>query len=117
MSAPRMLAHLVDAGRMALGTLEVPSRRMPIRFPPLKQFIIYWMPFPKNAPTSPRLIERVATDWAAEAIELDAIVNQLAAKSADAAWPDHPAFGRMTHRAWGVLVYRHTDHHLRQFGV
>ena len=117
MSAPRMLAHLVDAARMALGTLEVPSKRLPIHHPPLKQLIIYWLPFPKNAPTAPQLVARVATDWAAEASQLNALVDQLAARSPEPGWPDHPAFGRMTHRAWGVLVYRHTDHHLRQFGV
>ena len=31
--------------------------------------------------------------------------------------PVHPAFGDITTQAWGVLAYRHTDHHLRQFGV
>ena len=29
----------------------------------------------------------------------------------------HPAFGKLSPRAWGVLAWRHTDHHLRQFGV
>jgi hypothetical protein len=33
------------------------------------------------------------------------------------AWPEHPAFGHLTHRAGGVVEYRHADHHLRQFGV
>ena len=32
-------------------------------------------------------------------------------------WPDHPAFGALSRRAWGVLIYRHMDHHLRQFGA
>jgi hypothetical protein len=32
-------------------------------------------------------------------------------------WAAHPAFGRMSHRAWGVLGYRHLDHHFRQFGI
>ncbi len=31
--------------------------------------------------------------------------------------PEHPAFGTMTARRWGAIGYRHTDHHLRQFGV
>jgi len=30
-------------------------------------------------------------------------------------WPEHPAFGALSRRAWGVLIYRHMDHHLRQF--
>jgi hypothetical protein len=29
----------------------------------------------------------------------------------------HPVFGPLTHRQWGIFVWRHVDHHLRQFGV
>ncbi len=29
----------------------------------------------------------------------------------------HPFFGPLSHQEWGVLVWKHTDHHLRQFGV
>ena len=32
-------------------------------------------------------------------------------------WPAHPFFGRLSRRSWGVLGYKHLDHHLRQFGV
>jgi hypothetical protein len=34
-----------------------------------------------------------------------------------APWPVHPAFGTLSSATWGVLVYRHTDHDLKQFGV
>lgn len=29
----------------------------------------------------------------------------------------HPFFGKMSHEQIGHYVYKHTDHHLRQFGV
>jgi hypothetical protein len=29
----------------------------------------------------------------------------------------HPFFGPLTTREWGWVVYRHLDHHFRQFGV
>jgi hypothetical protein len=29
----------------------------------------------------------------------------------------HPIFGPLTHQEWGIFVWRHVDHHLRQFGV
>ncbi|MEO7209855.1 MAG: DUF1569 domain-containing protein [Chitinophagaceae bacterium] len=29
----------------------------------------------------------------------------------------HPFFGKMTREQIGILVYKHTDHHLRQFGA
>lgn len=29
----------------------------------------------------------------------------------------HPAFGNISSQEWGIAVYKHMDHHLRQFGV
>ena len=29
----------------------------------------------------------------------------------------HPFFGRMTGEEWDRLLWKHLDHHLRQFGV
>ena len=29
----------------------------------------------------------------------------------------HPFFGAMTSEEWSVLMYKHLDHHLRQFGA
>lgn len=31
--------------------------------------------------------------------------------------PEHPAFGPLSGKAWGFLVSRHIEHHLRQFGA
>lgn len=29
----------------------------------------------------------------------------------------HAFFGKLTPAEWGMLMYKHTDHHLRQFGA
>jgi len=117
MTAPQMICHLADSAKMALGDLPVASKRLPIRYPPLKQLIIYALPFPKSAPTAPELLARAPREWHLDVGELTALVDQLAARRGSASWPEHPAFGALTERAWGVLVYRHMDHHLRQFGA
>jgi hypothetical protein len=119
MTAPQMVCHLADSLKMALGELPVVSKKVPIRFAPLKQLIVYWAPFPKNAPTAPELTVRAPAEWSADLADLQGLVDRLCTRGADpnAAWPEHPAFGRLSHRAWGVLVYRHMDHHLRQFGA
>jgi hypothetical protein len=49
--------------------------------------------------------------------DLKALVDRFTPRGAGGRWPEHPAFGKLTERAWGVLVYRHMDHHLRQFGA
>lgn len=117
MSALQMVAHLVDALHMALGDLPVEPKKLPIRFPPLKQLVLYVLPFPKGAPTAPELLMRRPEAWETELTRLQTLVDRFGAADRAATWPVHPAFGRLSGSAWGVLVYRHMDHHLRQFGV
>jgi hypothetical protein len=118
MSAQQMVCHLSESLKMALGELKVAPKKLPIRYPPLKQLIIYLAPFPKNAPTAPELvITTTANAWTRDVGDLQALVDRFAARGQDGSWPDHPAFGRLSSRAWGVLIYRHMDHHLRQFGT
>ena len=117
MDAPRMVAHLVESGRMALGELPVAPRALPIRYFPLNWLIIHWLPFPKGAPTAPELIARVPATWADDVARLADVLRRVSAKGPGGTWPAHPAFGNITGTDWGVLVFRHTDHHLRQFRV
>ena len=116
-TAPRMVVHLTDAMRMVAGELPVTSKRTPLRFTPLKQLAIYVLPFPKGVPTAPELLTRVPSAWNAEVETLTGMLDRFGSRSASDAWPVHPVFGTMSAHAWGVLAYRHTDHHLRQFGV
>jgi hypothetical protein len=116
MTAPAMVAHLNDALRMATGELAVAPKKVPLRFPPLKQLGIYWVPIPKNLPTIPELIVRPPRDFTIEVTDLDHQLDTIERRGPGAMAPAHPAFGRMTGKAWGALVYRHMDHHLRQFG-
>ena len=100
--AARMVVHVADSLKMALGTLPAKSKRLPIRHPPLKQLLVYWLPWPKGVPTAPELLERSPADWDAEVAALLALMEEA---------------GTVPRRAWGVLGYRHLDHHFRQFGV
>jgi hypothetical protein len=117
MSAGRMLRHLAQGAAMANGTLPVQPKKLPIRYFPLKQLIIYLLPFPKGSPTAPELLE--GDDTSVDAARADVLrgMDDFVNRAGGAAWPEHPAFGQLSKRAWGVLLYRHTDHHLRQFGV
>ncbi len=117
MDCQQMLAHLSDGIRMALGELPVQSKGGPLRFPPLRHAIIYWLPFPKGAPTAPELLKRRAESCKLETAELKTLMERFAARSESSEWPEHPAFGRLTKRDWGALVHKHIEHHLRQFGV
>jgi len=45
------------------------------------------------------------------------LVQRFAARGSAAAWPASRVFGRISGSSWGVMLHKHLDHHLRQFGV
>jgi hypothetical protein len=116
-TAPKMVCHLADSLKMAMGDLKVARKTLPIRYPPLKQLIIYWAPFPKGAPTAPELLAREPREWSRDIGDVQELLERAASARTTDTWPEHPAFGKLSTRAWGVLIYRHMDHHLKQFGA
>lgn len=117
MNAGQMIAHLDDWMGMAIGENTVRMYRLPLRYPLVKQLAIYCMPVPKSFPTTPELLARQPGEWAKDVVHLIATFERFRARDPKGRWPGHPAFGSMSGRAWGVVAYRHTDHHLRQFAV
>jgi hypothetical protein len=117
MTAPQMLAHLADWMLMASGDLHVTSKKVVLRYTPLKQLAIYWLPFPKGVQTSPELLARTPSEWDSESALVSERIQSFERLYRKSEWANHPVFGRMTARSWSVFAYRHMDHHLRQFGV
>lgn len=117
MNAEQMLAHLVEAMRMALGEVPTKPKKMLTRIPPFRQLFVYWLPWPKGAPTARELFPADRRSVEDSKRELARVMNAIADRSSATEWPDHPAFGKLSARAWGVLGWRHIDHHLRQFGL
>lgn len=116
-TAPRMLAHVNDGMRMALGELAVAAKPGPLRLVPVKIIVIRWLPFPKNVPTAPELLSRPPADWSAETAVFDQLIERVAVKPLDERWPEHALFGRLSGPDWSLLQWRHIDHHLGQFRV
>jgi hypothetical protein len=117
MNAEEMLGHLVASAKMAVGELHCESKKLPIRYPPLRQLIVYWLPWPKSSPTAPELMVSNPGAIDDNKKELSRLLRVFADRANEKQWPEHPAFGNLSRRGWGVLVWRHFDHHLRQFGV
>jgi hypothetical protein len=75
-------------------------------------------PFSKNSPTDPTFVVREPCDFAAERSRLLALIDRFVQRGAAAAGnATHAFFGRMSGEEWGRLMYKHIDHHLRQFGA
>jgi hypothetical protein len=117
MNASQVQTHLADQLRLALGDLACKSKKTPFRYPPLRELIVYILPWPKGVPTAPELLATSPAEWEKDREALLGQIERFGTRTRGGSWPEHPAFGRLSGRAWGVLAWRHLDHHLRQFGV
>lgn len=115
-NAPRMLAHIADAFRMALGELPVKPKNMPLlRMYPIKMLVLYVLPFPKSAPTAPEIVSRAPEAFEMERAAVKSLIARMSAVGVGAVYPEHPVFGKLSPAEWSTLGYKHLDHHLRQF--
>jgi hypothetical protein len=118
MSVASMLQHLHLAARMAVGDLAIPSANKRVfQVFPVKHLILYVLPFPKGAPTAPALKPSAEISFEDECAAVLEFLERIGTGPRDGGGPTHPLFGPLTRREWGVVTYKHTDHHLRQFGV
>ena len=117
MNAVQMISHIEASARMAMGEVTAKPKRTPLKWGPIRHLVICTLPFPKGAPTAPELLLPATRPLEELKADLGRHIETLAARGRDGEWPEHPAFGRATGTEWGVLLYRHMDHHLRQFGA
>jgi hypothetical protein len=118
MAAPEMLAHLSDQMRHTLGEVPVAPRHGPLRWPIVKQAVMYWLPWPRGRVQGPpEAFATRPTRWEDDLVGFEALVARFVSQGQRTDWPEHAFFGRMSRRSWGRFCHRHIDYHLRQFGV
>ncbi len=118
MSASEMLRHcrsqiefILDPGD------EVKVYKTMFRFAPVRWLALYGVPWPKNSATAPemdvtkKLIDTADFDHEKEAMFI-CLKNLSKTEKVKAT---HPLFGSMGKDNWGRVVWKHLDHHLRQF--
>jgi hypothetical protein len=114
--AARMMCHLGDALDEALGQRVVPrSGPAMLRHFPMKQLAIYAIPMPKGAKAPRELLAEEPGDFEANRRRVVDAIEKMAGMPEGKA-PDHFLFGEMSYGQWNCLVWKHVDHHLRQFG-
>ncbi|MDQ8147581.1 MAG: hypothetical protein P3A31_06745 [Gemmatimonadota bacterium] len=116
MTAPQMVSHLIESYRFGAGELTLPLWVVPFR-PIVRWVALYVLPFPKAAPAAPQLLARAPDAWATDVAALRERIARFAPPPVGTSRPPHPIFGVMRDADLGVLAYKHTDHHFRQFGV
>ena len=75
-------------------------------------------PMRRNSPTAKTLIVRDDRVLETEQKRLRTLVGRFAAGGPKSCTTHpHTFFGRLTPEEWATLMYKHLDHHLRQFGA
>lgn len=120
MNLAQMLAHCSLGLEMAAGAIRPPRALIGrILGPIVKPFVFRdEEPMHKNSPTAKELLIEGNRDFEAERDRLAVLVDHfLAAGPTGCTAHPHPFFGPLTPEQWAVLMYKHLDHHLRQFGA
>ena len=119
MDVAQMMAHCCGALDMASGRLDLPRMligRVIGRL--VRPIYSNDKPFSKNNPTDPKLVVSDQRDFQKEREELKVKVQAFQqGGEAKCTRHPHPFFGPLTPYEWGRGMYKHLDHHLRQFGA
>lgn len=120
MTASQAIAHCARGMEMATGDLKPPRVFIGRIFGPLVKPLALGneQPMKRNAPTAPELLVPHEPDLDAERARLASLIDRFVAGGpARCTTHPHAFFGRLTPVQWAELMYKHLDHHLRQFGA
>ena len=120
MNAAQMAAHCSVGLELALGEKRPPRVFMGRMIGPMVKRMVLRdeEPWRRNSPTVKILVIDDARDLKKEQERLRGLVERFAAAGpAGCTAHPHSFFGRLTPEEWSRLMYKHLDHHLRQFGI
>ena len=124
MNVGQMICHITDPMRIAMGEMHAADVSTFFTRNVLKRLVLTGFPPPKGKiDTFPELDQVAGGGTPPSSLEddVDAFdeVAERFIRQAEAGKPfeRNPAFGPLTARQWGRLMYVHMDFHLKQFGV
>lgn len=120
MTAAQAMAHCSASMQWALGD-TVPPRMLMVRV--IGQIIKPMVlgndePIRRNAKTAKTLLVQDERNLDAERERLCGLIDRFFSAGQEGCTKHpHSFFGRLTPEQWAILMYKHLDHHLRQFGA
>jgi hypothetical protein len=108
MTLVQAVEHMANQLRIALGQLSRPPQASILRNRLVSLLVIHVLPW--ALPRAGRLAPFVgsADELSASVSTLADLLSTVAEQGEKASWAPHPAFGALTGRSWGILMYRHT---------
>jgi hypothetical protein len=119
MNVSQMLAHCKQAFKVPLSNTPMPRAFIGRLLGwVVKKKLYDDSPWKQNLPTAPDFRIKDERDFDTEKRELLELIHQFHDRgpTGTGKYP-HPMFGAFTAEQWGKSMWKHLDHHLRQFGV
>ena len=121
MTPHQAICHLSDSFRDMMSATPISSVATPFSRTFVRWIALHsGLPWPHGVKTRPEVDQEIGgtkpVEFGSDRRQLEGLIEQFAARSGHDLQP-HPMFGRMTTTEWQHWGWRHTDHHLRQFGV
>jgi hypothetical protein len=119
MDVAQMMAHCTAALDLACGRMNRPRVLIGrILGPVVRPLFSNDKAFSRNSPTDEKLKITDLRDFEREKAQLKERIREFhdGGEQKCTTHP-HPFFGSLTPREWGIGMYKHLDHHLRQFGA
>lgn len=123
MTLVQTVTHCTSALEMGMGSIHPKRAAFPARMigPMIKPLVLRDdKPLRRNSPSSPELFKNVTSgcDLQRERATLITAIDSFTTQgAAGCSRNPHPFFGQLTPQEWAILMYKHLDHHLRQFSV
>jgi hypothetical protein len=123
MPLAQTFAHCTSGILMAMGVIRPKRASFPANVlgPMIKPLVLRDdKPMRRNSPSSPELFpaEPQLCDFEGERARLITTIDRFASEGAACcSRHPHPFFGPLKPHEWAILMYKHVDHHLRQFGA
>jgi hypothetical protein len=117
MRVDQMLKHTEAAVAVAFGEKELKVNFLMKLLGKMLKNKVFNSEFKKNSPTASEFIFTSAYDFEIAKAALIEKFSRFAAGEQSITLTVHPFWGKMTSAEWSTLMWKHIDHHLRQFGV
>lgn len=121
MTVEEMLVHCEAGIQMGIGELHSKVRVSQFQSVIARIVYLYLLPLPKYTPAPPeiniskKLQQRYPFETAR--ILLIQSIRKIETIQEDYPFPLHPIFRKLSYKQWGIITFKHLDHHLNQFGV
>ena len=118
MEIQQMLVHCTTQLKLAVGEISAQTRGPSFLRSGLGKWILLSnLPWIKGAPTPDEMnVEK--NNFLLTGIEMEKrdLLNYLEKAKGQVQLKPHPFFGNLSRNEWSRLIYKHIDHHLKQFG-